>query len=112
MEAVEVCNQEGVLFVGVLVDVALMPHACHLTDTLITRLYSWERPYSHSQSGYIPFFPPFGLSHFRFTLSHFVLVVSPGWLTQVVLCDVIGTPDRPTGGAFDRFVRWTPVLTR
>ena len=56
MEAVEVCNQEGVLFVGVVVDVALMPHACHLTDTLITRLYSWERPYSHSQSGYIPFF--------------------------------------------------------
>ena len=53
------------------------------------------------------FLSPFGLFHFHFTLSHFILVVSPGWLTQVVLCDVIDTPDRPTGGAFDRFVRWT-----
>ena len=25
----------------------------------------------------------------------------------MVLCDVIDTPDQPTGGAFDRFVRWT-----
>ena len=56
MDGIEACNQEGVLIVGVLVDVALMPHACHLTDMLITRLYSWERPYSHSQSGYIAFF--------------------------------------------------------
>ena len=46
------------LNVGVLVDVALMPHACHLTHMLITRPYSWERPYSHSQSGYIAFFLP------------------------------------------------------
>ena len=53
------------------------------------------------------FLSPFGLSHFCFTWSHFVSVVSPGWLTQVVLCDVIHTPDRPTGRAFDRFVRWT-----
>ena len=56
MDGIEACNQEGVLIVGVLMDVALMPHACHLTDTLITRLYSWERPYSHSQNGYIAFF--------------------------------------------------------
>ncbi|ETW77063.1 hypothetical protein HETIRDRAFT_327793 [Heterobasidion irregulare TC 32-1] len=33
-----------------------MPHGCHLWDSLITRLYSWERPYSGSQSGYIAFF--------------------------------------------------------
>ncbi|ETW75025.1 hypothetical protein HETIRDRAFT_431174 [Heterobasidion irregulare TC 32-1] len=42
---------EWVLFMAVLVDVASMPHACHLWNSLITRLYSWEQPYSHSQSG-------------------------------------------------------------
>ena len=39
------------------------------------------------------FLSPFGLSHVLFTLSYFVLVVSPGWLTQVVLYDVTDTPD-------------------
>ena len=53
------------------------------------------------------FLSPFGLSHFSFTLSHFVSVVSPGWLSQGGPGDVIDTPDRPPGGSFHRFVRWT-----
>ena len=56
MDGIEACHQEGVLIVAVLIDMACVPHACHLIDSLITRLYSWERPYSHSQSGYIAFF--------------------------------------------------------
>ena len=43
-------------------------HGYHIMDSLITRLHSWERPYSHSKSGYIASF----LTLDCFTLFHLV----------------------------------------
>ena len=66
------------LFVAILVDVVCIP-PYRLID------------YSHLQLGAalqpLPewvycFLSPFGLSHFGFTLSHLVSVVSLGWLSQ------------------------------
>ena len=53
------------------------------------------------------FLSPCRLSHFHFTLSHFVSVVSPGWLSQVVLYNVIDTLDWPIVGYLGHFVRRT-----
>ena len=53
------------------------------------------------------FFSPCRLSHLHFALSHFISVVSLGWLSQVVLYDVIDTLDWPTVGCLGHFVRRT-----
>ena len=78
MDGIEACNQEGVLFVAILIDVVYVPpygliNYSPLQLGAALQLLP-ERVYCCLS--------PFGLSHFAFTLSHFVLVVSPGWLTQ------------------------------
>ena len=78
MDGIEACNEEGVLFVAVLIDVRYVP-PYGLIDYSPLQLGAALHPLLEQV---YCFLSPFGLSHFGFTLSHLVSVVSPCWLSQ------------------------------